>query len=107
MTTIETIITRDELPWFTEDEVNWNNFLRTEAGARLLPKLMEHAPVLLAQGDTNAILIRTGEFRGFQEAVKVLLSLTHSPPAPPKPHSALPPLEDDTAWNDGQKLDKE
>src|SRR6516164_5317883 len=101
MTTIETLITRDELPWFTEDEVHWNNFLQTDAGKRLLPKLMEHAPVLFAQGDTNAILIRTGEFRGFQEAVKILLSLTHSPPTPPKQSQSLPPLEDDQAWNDG------
>ncbi len=105
MTTAETLITDDSLPWYTEDEVKWNVFLQSDTGKRLLPKVMEAAPVLLGQGDTNAILIRTGEFRGFAEAIKILLSLTHSQPLPPPPTQSLPPLEDDQAWNDGQKLE--
>lgn len=104
MTTIETFITDEALPWNTEDESRWNDFVQTETGKRLLPKLMEQAPVLLGSGETNSILIRNGEFRGFAEAVKILLSLTHSPPLPPKPTQSLPPLEDDKAWDDGQTL---
>lgn len=106
MTSVETFITQDELPWNTEDEVHWNAFLQTETGKRLLPKAMEQAPVLLATGDTNAILIRNGEFRGFAEFAKILLSLSHAPPVPPKPVSSLPDLEDDKAWDDGQKLEQ-
>lgn len=104
MTTVETFITDDSLPWTSEDEARWNAFVRTETGKRLLPKVMEHAPVLLGKGETNEILIRNGEFRGFSESVRILLSLTHSPPLPPRPTQSLPPLEDDEAWNDGQTL---
>lgn len=104
MTTVETHITDDALPWYTEDEVKWNAFLQSDTGKRLLPRVMEAAPVLLGQGDTNAILIRTGEFRGFAEAIKILLSLTHSQPLPPPPPQSLPSLTDDSAWDDGEKL---
>lgn len=99
-------ITDDALPWFTEDEQNWNAFLQTTTGQRLMPKLAQLAPVLLARGHVNAILIRSGEVRGVQSILQAMLDLTHSPPQP-KGQSISPNYpdpEDDTQWSDGEKL---
>lgn len=91
-------ITTDNLPWSSNDEFNWNSFLQTETGKRLIPKLAEQLPALLDGGDVNRILIRTGETRGFQKAVAVLLELTHSPPQPAQTESSYPDLDDNEKW---------
>lgn len=97
-------ITNEGLPWGTDDEVLWNAFLKTNTGARLLPKLAERVPALLDGGDTvNKILIRSGEVRGFQLAISAMLELTHSPPMPVKSETTnYPALDDDNKWEDGQ-----
>lgn len=100
-------ITVESMPWDSEDTALWRAFLETRTGARLLPKLFESIPPLLAGGDANSILIRTGDVRGFQSAARTLLTLAH--PIQPGP-AASPPgyadLNDDAAWPDGQKLTK-
>lgn len=95
----------NELEFDANDRQAWKNFLGTRAGLRLIPKSLENAPVLLGSGDTNAILIKSGELRGFQLAIQSLLSLAE-PPAPPAPpeRTAYPPLDADDQWNDGQSL---
>jgi len=99
------MITNDALPWFTEDEQNWNAFLQTTTGQRLLPKLAQTAPVLLRRGHVNAILIRSGEVLGVQTVLQAMLDLTHSPPKLNDSISTqYPNLEDDAAWPDGEKL---
>jgi len=97
----------NENDWTQTDAERWNAFLLTETGKRLVPKLIETAPVLLDKGDVNAILIRTGEFRGFQNACQQLVALAHeSKTAPPVP-TEYPDLTNDAAWNDGQKIEPE
>lgn len=94
------------LPWSTEDEQRWDSFLQSDTGKRLIPKLLEQAvPSLLDKGHVNAILIRSGEVRGVQQVVTALIGLSHSQPQPPKPSNDYPAPEDDTAWQDGQKLE--
>jgi hypothetical protein len=90
-----------------EDREIWNQFLNTRTGKRLIPKVLESCPVLLGSGDTNAILIRNGEVRGVQSVIQSLLALSV-----PEPKSSVtdaiaeyPPLEDDSAWADGKKLE--
>ena len=98
----------DKLDWTQFDAEKWNAFLDTETGKRLFPKLLESVPPLLPSGDTNAILIRSGEHRGLQLAVSQLISLSH--PSDEKPQvisEAYPALDDDTAWADGNKLESE
>jgi hypothetical protein len=98
-------ITTESLPWSSDDIANWASFLSTQTGQRVLPKLLESTPGLLAKGDINEILIRSGEVRGFQDAARNLLSLSaHTPLPPSDPASNYPPLIDDAAWNDGQKI---
>jgi len=97
-------ITLESLPWDSEDVDNWSAFLRTKAGQRLIPKLAEHTPELLSAGDTNAILIRSGEVRAMAEVIKHLLSFATHPVHQTAPVSEYPPLTDDAAWNDGQKI---
>lgn len=96
-------ITTDTLPWSSYDEFRWNSFLQTETGKRLIPKLAERLPALLDGGDVNRILIRTGETRGFQLSISVLLELTHAQPLPVKSEQAYPDLEDDTAWENNKQ----
>jgi len=99
-----------ELEWTQTDREIWSRFLDTPTGRRLIPKLLEFAPALLEKGDTNAILIRSGEIRGLQSTVTNILSMARAdmenqPPA--KVIDSYPPLEDDSAWEDGKKLVEE
>lgn len=95
------------VPWSSIDAENLQSFLNTDTGRRMLPKAAESAPALLEAGDTNAIMIRNGKFKGFQECLNEIFSLAHpTAPVNSNQNGAYPALEDDAAWNDGQKLDK-
>jgi len=95
-----------ESEWLPTDADNLAAFLETATGRRLIPSLVQGMPVLLAGGEINAILIRSGEVRAFQSVIESLLLLAH-PAAPPAPAvNEYPRLEDDAAWSDGQKLSK-
>jgi hypothetical protein len=91
--------------WLTTDQERWAAFLDTETGRRLLPNLAESAPQLLAEGDINKILIRSGEVRGYQNVLQNLILMAH-PSAKVETVNATeyPPLTDDAKWNDGQTL---
>lgn len=99
------MITRESLEWTSDDAANLRIFLDTRTGQRLLPKALESMPPLLTKGEDNEIFIRSGEVRGFQLLTEALLSLTSIAPAIVTEEPAYPPLEDDRAWKDGQKLD--
>jgi hypothetical protein len=96
-------ITINELEFTSEDVNAWRAFLQTRTGQRLLPKLLESAPVLIPGGETNRIMIRSGELLGFQAAVQGLLALAN-PLAEQKDASNFPDLTDDDAWNDGKQV---
>lgn len=100
-------ITASPLEWATNDEENWANFLASPTGTRLIPKLMELCPPLLASGGVNEILIRSGEVRGFQLVARAIFDLTQATPKAPPDTTNYPPPENDAAWKDGQKLEKE
>jgi len=95
------------LEWTPFDAEKLATFLDSETGKRLIPKLVEIAPALLDGGDTNKIMIRAGEVRGFQVVVRELISLAHPPPPAPKSETEYPPLEADAHWNDGKTLEVE
>lgn len=91
-------ITNTELEWSSEDVDHWAQFLRTQSGQRLIPKIAEAAPRLLAGGETNALLVRNGEVLGFSAAVQTALELSHLPQAPQRGTENYPSLDDDQAW---------
>lgn len=99
-------ITVDEIKWTPDDVVALINFLNTQTGAKLASKLAEMTPPLLSRGDTNEILIRSGEILGMQNTIRNLLSLTRVTPVENQeaPQSEYQDLTDDSKWNDGQKL---
>ena len=97
-------ITANSLDWLSNDEQRLAAFLDTETGKRFIPKLVENAPPLLASGDSNAILIRSGELRGYQEVVRTILMLAHPAPPQQQQHPGYAAPEDDSAWADGQKM---
>lgn len=103
-------ITNDPVEWdLQEDHEILRQFLNTRTGKRLIPKVLETLPALLAKGDVNEILIRSGEVRGWQAAISALLSLA-TPTIPEAPQDAAsdsyPDPLDDSKWNDGQQLTK-
>lgn len=95
------------LDWTSNDEVVWAKFLESETGKRLIPKLAEYTPPFLERGPTDEMLVRLGKVAGMQLAVQTLVSLAH--PAQPLDNqpTVYPALDDDAAWNDGQKLEKQ
>jgi len=97
-------VTNDPLEFTSEDVNNWRAFLRTQTGTRLIPKLLEAAPILLSKGDTNEVLIRNGEMIGYQNATRNLLALANPLPEVKSEGSAYPDPTNDAAWNDNQKL---
>lgn len=101
-------IIADASAWLSTDAENLARFLETETGKRLIPKLVDSCPALLDKGDINAILIRSGEVRAWSGMIESLLLLAHSKAGnegPPPPTTEYPPLTDDRAWDDGQKLE--
>jgi hypothetical protein len=92
------------LQWTNEDASTWSKFLDTPTGKRIIPRLLEAAPTLLATGDVNAILIRSGELRGFQSSATELLGMAHEQQGAPKVIENYPELTNDAAWDDGKKL---
>lgn len=102
------MITNDTLDWTSDDESNFRAFLGTQTGQRLLPKLLEGTPALLPDGETNSILIRNGEVRGWQESARSLLSLAFRPATASVEldKSEYPSLADDAKWADGEKLNQ-
>jgi hypothetical protein len=98
-------ILANEGDWTHTDEAALASFLETPTGRRLIPALVSTSPGLMACGDVNAILIRSGEVRAFQTILESILTLAHPPTPFLQPASSHPDLEDDAAWNDGQHLD--
>lgn len=95
------------LPWTAEDTSNFRTFLLTPTGQKLFPKAVEAVPRLLPEGETNKLLIRNGEVRGFQMAFITLQNLAY-PPAKTQGHSTdnYPDLLNDALW-EGEKLTPE
>ncbi len=97
-------ITNARPEWNSENTAVFRAFLETPTGRSFLPALIEKIPSLLAQGDINSILIRSGEVRGFQAAAREILELAYPVPEAKPSSEAYPPLTDDSKWDDGEKL---
>lgn len=99
-------IVTSALEWDSDDIANWSAFLRTRTGQRLIPKAAEEVPELRADGEANAILIRSGEVRGFQAVFRALLALASHPrtEATEPTNENYPNLTDDSKWADGAKI---
>lgn len=98
-------ITNDGIEFTSEDAQLLRAFLKTQAGSRMIPKMLEATPPLLDGGGANEILIRSGMVKGFQMAAQQLLSMAYPPPNVKPPTSEYPALTDDEAWADGQKIE--
>jgi hypothetical protein len=97
-----------ESDWTPNDEERFAAFLETETGKRLIPALAQTMPGLMACGQVEAILIRSGEVRAFQNVIENLIMLAHPPQAVGGTDSTeYVPLERDDLWKDGQKLTPE
>lgn len=91
--------------WTQEDETLLRQFLQTRTGTKFLPKVAEIAtPTLFSEGDTNKILVRSGEVRGVQLALSSIYTLAYPAPEPPKETPAYPPLEANEFWPETEKL---
>ena len=97
---------REKHNWTSVDAQAWREFISTATGKKLLRAIAEEKPPLLKKGDTNEIMIRSGEAACHDDIVAFLLTLTGADTelddAPSQP-SSYASLEDDNAW-DGPKL---
>jgi len=86
--------------WTSDDAIALRDFLGTKTGERLLTHLGESVPELLGSGDTNAILIRSGEVKGGSAILSGLVHLTIEPPkSVPQVVEKYADLDDDSQWN--------
>lgn len=86
--------------WTSDDAVNLRNFLGSQTGERLLVHLGESVPELLGSGDTNSVLIRSGEVKGGSALLSAIVSLTIEPPkSVPTVSDKYADLDDDSKWN--------
>jgi hypothetical protein len=87
------------LPEFdSEDSAHWRDFLKTKTGAKLFPAWLDGTPSLLAGGELNAILIRSGESRGWSSAAQALGQLAYPQPDVKPSSDEYPSLDDDSKW---------
>lgn len=91
-------LTNDAPEWSSDDSANLRTFLKSSTGGRFLARSANSAPVLFGEGDTNKILIRNGELRGYQKALQEMLLLANPPAEPAKIQDAYPDLTDDSNW---------
>ncbi len=91
--------------WNSDDQSILRQFLESRTGGKLVAALAESAPVLLDGAHANKTLVRNGELRGYQSALRELLALANPTPAPVKNPTEYPDLTDDDAWQDGQKIE--
>lgn len=94
-------VTQQPLDWTSDDVLNWQKFLTSQTGSRLIPRVLEFIPDLLAKGDINEILIRSGEVRGWRNCIGQLLFLTSvvKSSTDSAKQSNFPPLDEDLAWS--------
>jgi hypothetical protein len=93
-------VTNDTIEWTSDNAALLHEFLKTPTGQRLLPRIAEQVPALLSGGDVNALLIRSGEVRGYQDALRNLLAASMPTPEPAKAESSYPSLDDPANWNE-------
>lgn len=98
---------RLDINWTSTEAAEWRAFLRTDSGAKLLHGIASEEPELLDGTDVNRTLVRSGEVKHHKRLVAFLLSLANDPrdlSLPEETVSNYPPLDDDSKWNDGLKL---
>jgi len=97
----------DKFHWTSTDAAELKSFLKTETGLRLLHAIALEEPELLRKGDTNEILIRSGEVAQHKHVASFILTLTGETFEHHEDSSVnnYPSLTDDAAW-DGPKLNE-
>jgi hypothetical protein len=91
-------------PFDSDDRIALTTFLNTRTGQRMIQRLWATSPPLLRSGETNAILIRTGEVTGRSGTIQEIYAMTEPDPSPVSQASLYPSPEDDALWKDGKKV---
>jgi hypothetical protein len=100
----------EKFEWTSSDVKAWKDFLTTQTGERLIAKLISDKPTLFPGGETNAILIRSGEARQYDEILATFADLANGlleRPENTRNLDTYPALDDDPAWGDGKTLNQQ
>lgn len=93
-----------DLQWTSDDAIALRAFLESQTGSRFLQQLAEAAPVLLDGADqVEKTLVRSGQVKGFSEAVTTIINLTVEAPKYVPEKSAYPDLDRDELWSEPPK----
>jgi hypothetical protein len=95
--------TKNETPWESADAATLRLFLESKTGQRALMHITALVPSLMDGADVNRTLVRSGEVKGWTNALSSLLNLTVEQPAPEKVPEAYPSLDDEAAWEEKNK----
>ncbi len=91
--------------WSSDDESKLATFLASKTGQRLIPKMLEAEPALLANGDTNTLIVRLGEVRGWHAAIQRMIDISHAEPVMVQPETRnYPDLLDNKAWPETESV---
>jgi hypothetical protein len=99
----------EQFNWTSVDAQDLKAFLQTSTGTKVLRALALEEPELLDKGDTNEILIRSGQTRQHKHITNFLFSLTgesfeHNSDDLQELNN-YPSLEDDDQW-EGERINK-
>jgi len=91
--------------WDSDDARALRIFLESPVGIRTLAWLKYWRPELLDGEHKNKTLVRSGQVKGYDEAVENMHSLTKENPVPDDGLTSspeYPSLDDDTKWSDAE-----
>lgn len=102
------IISKIESPgeWTSREAKILRDFLDSDVGKLALEWAAFKSPDLLDGAHQIKTLVRSGEVKGYQDALMNLVSLTTQEPEGIKRPSAYPSLDDDAAWSDLESITK-
>lgn len=90
-----------EVPeWTSKEAKDLRDFLNSETGVKMLTLCALEAPSLLDGAHMNKTFVRSGEHKGFENALTFIVGLTHTEPATKSVPETYPPLDDDSQWED-------
>lgn len=92
----------DAPKWTSVEAKALRDFLTSDTGTKMLTLCQLNTPVLFDGSHVNETLVRSGEHKGYEDALAFLTSLVHTEPEQEQPEENYPSLDDDTKWGDGK-----
>ncbi len=94
------IFSKEAPEWTSKEAKDLRDFLTSETGIKMLTLCALESPSLLDGAHMNKTFVRSGEHKGFENALTFIVGLTNTEPAQKPAPETYPPLDDDSQWED-------